>query len=296
MSAALAAPPAGGEDGAPVLPVVPSDSAGGLVVPKVLPVSSLSKSSIELFERCPEAWRRKYVLDEEEPTSGAMAAGKAFGATLAAYFQEKRDSRVPTDAEVDERMAAELEQFLASATLKPKEDAEKIRQGARDAVLAYIETFGSKLSAVATERKMRLRFPGCEWSVVAYLDLETEDDRVIDYKLKAPGGHHMSETDALKDLQATLYTLGRKLEGAPAADFAFHSGLSHEPSTVPRWKEIPAPRTELQLANCVKRIALVARQIARAVASGDWGYRTDSWFCGPNFCPSFASCPAGGLR
>lgn len=38
-------------------------------------IDHLSASSVNLYLRCPEAWRRKYVLGEVEPPSEAMACG-----------------------------------------------------------------------------------------------------------------------------------------------------------------------------------------------------------------------------
>jgi RecB family exonuclease len=294
VSSTAVAEASAGPAEAPVLELAPP---ANLEVPRVLPVSSLSKSSIELFERCPEAWKRKYIDEVREPGSGAMSAGKAAGAALAAYFNEKRDSREPSADEVVERFDAELALELKSAVLKEKEDRKRLTEGGREAVRIYIETIAGPIAAVATERELRLQFPGAEWSVVGYIDLETEADEVIDYKLKKPGGRHVSEAEAETDIQATLYLLGRALEGRPAAGgFTFHSGLSHEPQDGERWRMIAAPRSERQLANFQARIALVARMIARAVATGDWGYRTEGWFCSEGFCPAWKSCPAGGLR
>jgi hypothetical protein len=67
------------------------ESERALAVPARLPLRSddtrlmqLSVSSLALFWRCPERWRRRYL--EREPQSGPMLIGKAVGATIAAYF------------------------------------------------------------------------------------------------------------------------------------------------------------------------------------------------------------------
>jgi len=46
----------------------------------------LSVSSLALFWRSPERWRRRYLGRQREPQTGAMVVGKAVGATIAAHF------------------------------------------------------------------------------------------------------------------------------------------------------------------------------------------------------------------
>ena len=62
-----------------------------LAVPTHLPVRSdgkrlkqLSATSVALFWRCPERWRRRYLEREKEPVSGQMLIGRAVGAGDAA--------------------------------------------------------------------------------------------------------------------------------------------------------------------------------------------------------------------
>jgi hypothetical protein len=44
-----------------------------------------SISSLALFWRCPERWRRRYLEGMREPASGPMIVGKAVGQAATAY-------------------------------------------------------------------------------------------------------------------------------------------------------------------------------------------------------------------
>jgi hypothetical protein len=138
------------------------------------------------------------------------------------------------------------------------------------------------------------RFPGAEWSLVAYLDLETEDGAVVDYKLARPGGQHVRPGE--NDLQKRLYLLARAAEGAPAERFEWHSGLSHEPQSAERWRVIEGRASERELRSCEAEVAQLARRIVRCAETGDWGYSPPAWWCAEKTCVHWASCPGGGLR
>lgn len=47
----------------------------------------LSVSAVQLYQRCPQAWRRRYVDGIEEQPSPAMAFGKAFALALEAHHR-----------------------------------------------------------------------------------------------------------------------------------------------------------------------------------------------------------------
>jgi hypothetical protein len=277
---------------------------GSLAVPRRLPVRatdgrplrSLSKSSIELWERCREAWKRRYIDGVREPAALFMAAGSALSAALAAHFQAQIATRPLSAADVDDRLLAELGIEFERAEPREDEDEAKTREGTRAALSAYLAEIAPSVRPKATERVVELRFPGAEWTVVGYLDLETEDGGIVDYKLAKPGGSHVNPLRAENDVQKRLYMLCRWLEGDPAAGFSWHSGLSHEPRSTERWRVIPASATRLELEQFQARVALVARQIAAAAESGDWGYSTGGWWCGPKTCPHWTSCPGGALR
>lgn len=278
-------------------------AAASLEVPVRLPagLKTLSASSIGRFERCRESFYRHYVLREREFANAKMAMGTAVSNAVAAHLIARRDGEPATTDGLLERASEELEAALSEAVATPKE-----RRTAAEAVRGGVEDYASELipqldaagtEVIAVEREIHFAFPDTEWSVIGYIDLETNGP-VADVKF---GKNHKSKEEADFGLQGSLYVLGRYLEGSDPSDgFVFHSGRTARPKEGDRWRivpeEAPSPRTERQLEELMARIAGVAREIAGCAESGDWGYGTEGWWCSPRICPYHASCPAGGLR
>jgi hypothetical protein len=157
---------------------------------------------------------------------------------------------------------------------------------------------------VAVQRKREYTLaPGLEWSVLYYLDLETQRrdagdllPAVIDYKVKTTP---LSQHKADHDFQPAVYLAGRWLEGDPAAQFCF--AQIAKPS--PRRKRIGASivttsRSTRQLRGAIVRIAQVARQIVanyeRFGADEPWGFADPGgWKCSERYCDAWATCPGG---
>lgn len=269
-------------------------SAPSLAVPRELPVRSLSVSSIRRWLRCQEDWRRHYIEGEPDQVRAAMLAGRAFGAaTQAVYWARIRGGAALSAADADDLLAWEFETELTEArvqgTLAAGEEPADALEGARAPLRGYLRDVAPKASEPrAIERELRARFPAAEWSLVGYLDVDCPE-AVLDLKLS--GSNKWSQRTADADLQAGIYLLLRRLCGDPAERFEFH--LARPGSEEIR--VIETRRNRAQLAHLEGLVALVARQIAGARASGDFGYAAEgAWWCSERWCAHFARCPAGG--
>ena len=103
-----------------------------------------------------------------------------------------------------------------------------------DALKATFEQLVPQLGTpVAVQRRIEFTLaPGLEWSIVGYLDLETEwpdlagegvISEVVDYKVK--GGTRSTRPPPTATRRPSLYLAGRWLEGQPADRFAFAQTL-----------------------------------------------------------------------
>lgn len=268
-----------------------ASARAALAVPERLPVSRLSVSSLSLWWRCPERWRRRYVEDVREAPGSAAALGGALGAALTAHFASRIAGEALSLREVDDLLLAEWKDRLPEVVLKEGESADELRRQGRQALVAYLARLAPSVAPVSVERQIELRFEGAEWSFVGYLDLEDRRGEVIDLKLRA---RHVTQAEADRSPQATAYLLARALEGRSARSFAFHSirrGKRGADIAVVR-----TGRTAAQLAAFERRLAQTAREIAQAVESGDWPLAaSEGWWCsgGPSGCPHFRPCPGG---
>jgi hypothetical protein len=271
-----------------------------LAVPRQLPLRSdgtrlmaLSVSSLRLFWRCPERWRRRYLEREREPQSGPMLVGSSVGAAASAYFSARMAGEALSARDADDILVAEFDERRGRRLTELGEDEPgTLREQSREALRAYLAEIALEVRPCSVERKVELRFEGAEWSFLGYVDVEDERGHVIDLKV---GAKHMTEAGAEGDPQATGYLLARALEGRPASRFEFHSIRRGPVRSGLRCVVVPTERSEAQLALLEARIAQTARAIARCQESGDWPLSSpDGWWCAPGQCPFWSSCPGGG--
>ena len=176
-----------------------------LAVPARLPVRSLSHSSLSLFWRCPERWRRRYVERMREPSGGPALLGRALGAALTAHFAAQIAGEALSLRDTDDLYLAEFDDGAPAALFKERDPVADLRRQGRQALVAYLNRVAPSVRPTAVERRVELRFGDVEWSLIGYLDIE-EADAVIDVKLR---GRHVSQAEADHSAQASLYLLAR---------------------------------------------------------------------------------------
>lgn len=244
--------------------------------PARLPVEYLSLSSLKQFQMCPEKWRRRYIEHDPEPSSGKMVLGSSAGAALAQHYGTviETGEGIPTEQLLDE-FATEWEDRRGREDVDYQGEApgEMKDSGAR-ALSLYHRVEAPKITPVSVEREFELQWPGVDWKVIGFLDLETADGRIADYKLS---GKRMAQRDAAADLQPTMYLTARRAEGDPATGFDFHVMARTKQPTV---EIIDTPRSERQLDALTARIFQVAREIEWRWETGNWmGAAPMTWFC-----------------
>jgi hypothetical protein len=259
-------------------------------------LQSLSPASLRAFEKCPEAFRRQYLLGQKVPANFSMTLGSVVGDTLAHYFQGWIDGRPPTPADLDDLVLELFAEKIVEAVLGAEDDPEIGRAQCRSAVADYLSEIAPSIEPISVERRASFRFTELqEWRFVCYFDLECPRD-LADLKF---GRSEVKEDRADRDLQATAQTFMRWAERNPAK-FVFHAATHERPAEGPRWRVVPAPRSVAQLLAFQRRVARVARLIAHLdqTEPAEWPLSSDlGWWCAPpaggQGCPYWASCPVG---
>ena len=260
-------------------------------------LTSLSPASIRAFEKCPEAFRRQYLLGQKVPPNLPMTLGSVVGDTLAHYFAGQIAGRAPAAPELDDLVLELFAAKIAETELGPEDDPDLGKAQCRGAVADYLTEVAPSVEPVSVERRASFRFNAEQlWRFVCYFDLECA--RVVaDLKF---GRSSIKEERAYRDLQATAQTFMRWAERNPA-EFVFHAATLERPEEGPRWQVVPAPRSRAQLLGFQHRVAQVARMIAHLDASepGPWPLSADfGWWCAPRVgtdgCPHWDRCPVGG--
>jgi hypothetical protein len=276
------------------------EAAAPPLVPRQLPLRSdgtrlmvLSASSLRLYWKCPERWRRRYLEREREPQTGPMLVGSAVGAAATAHFAARMAGEPLSAGAVDDILVAEFdERAERPLTELGGEQPAALREQSREALRAYLAGIARTVRPISVERRIELRFEGAEWSFVGYVDVEDERGHVVDLKV---GAKHVTQAKADRDPQASGYLLARALEGAPAQRFEFHSIRRGAIRPGGRCLMVPTERSAVRLALFEARVAQTARAIAGCVETGDWPLASpDGWWCAAGQCSFWASCPAGG--
>lgn len=245
--------------------------------PARLPVDYLSLTSLKLFMQCPEKWRRRYILHESEPPSGKLILGKAAHAALAQHFG--------TQIESGEGFSSEqlLDEF--SSDWSARVDGEDVDWGSDSpgelkdlgagALRVYHSQFAPAITPVDVEREFELHWPGVDWLMTGFIDLEDDEDRVRDFKAI---GKRMSQKDADADLQPTVLLAARRAEGNPAGGFCFDTMVRNK---TPVADVIETERSDEQLDFLTDRIFTLAREIDWRCQTDTWsGAAPNTWFCG----------------
>jgi hypothetical protein len=234
--------------------------------PQALPVEHLSLSSIKLFQQCPIRWKRRYIDREYEQPSGKMILGSAAGAAEAQHYSQVIDTGEGFTVErVLDEFDAEWEDRICREDVAFGSDTPGLLKDSGAAALSvYHARFVPEVVPVSVERVFTLAWPGLNWDVTGFLDLEEADGTVSDLKMK---GRRMSQTDANADLQPTMYMAARRAEGNPATGFRFHTMLR---TSKPTAEVVSTQRTDRQLDRLTDRIFAVAAEML-------WRAENDLW-------------------
>jgi len=260
--------------------------------PVTLPVPNLSLSSVNLLRRCPEKWRRKYLLNDYEPPSGQMIVGGAAGAAEARSFQQKITSG--EDLPIADVLDAYADEWHERATTEVEwgdQKPDKVRDTGQAALTVYHTDIAPGVRPTSSERKFTLRFPGLEWTFTGYLDIEEQDGSVGDLKVKA---RKLSQADADTDPQVGAYLLARRAEAKPASEFRFHTMIR---TAKPAAEIVRTSRSDGQLDVFLHRIFAAAAEIHWRASNEMWDAAPPgAWWCSATACGFWSSCPFGGMH
>jgi hypothetical protein len=267
------------------------------------PLAHLSASSVGLFYRCPEAWRRRYLLGESEVPSGEMALGSSVDEALSEHCRAlaagERRALADTQQQALEalRRRCESEEVRFGQTLD-RASAERIAPAA--IAVALSELLPAIGEPIAAQRRVELALSAAHtWTVLGYIDLEAragERETLCDWKL---AGSPLSQARADRDLQAGVYLLARWCEGRAAQAFCFAQilrpgGRREKPAGRLVWTD----RSAAQLRGVRARLAAAAAHISalyeRLGAQAPWPLADPGhWLCSRAHCGAWERCPGG---
>lgn len=234
--------------------------------PESLPVAYLSVSSLNLYRRCPEAFKRRYIDHEVDQSNGKMLLGGAAGAALNQHYGYvlERGYGLSTDDLLDEYASEWEDRTGREEVLWGTDTAGALKDSGAAALALYHRVIAPGVVPVSVEREIELTWPDAPFHLTGYLDLETADGQVCDFKLT---GQRWSQDKADAELQPTVYLAARRAEGNPASGFQYHALVR---TKKPSAEIVSTERSERQLDLLTDRVFTIARSI-------EWRWLNDCW-------------------
>lgn len=253
----------------------------------------LSPTQLELFAKCPEAYRRRYILAERIPPGIAALKGTGVHRGAQHNMAQKRETRedLPVDQIVEAAVAAFEAETHGGYSMTPEETKigrKKLIGTAKDDVVAmarvHAEQQAPDYQPVLVEELVRILLPNSPRDLLGVIDLTDERDRLVDFKTS---GKKKTQNDADTSIQLTTYAV------------AFKAKTGRDPSevrldTITRSKNETA-RDVVRSTRGPADFAALAARINVVNASIDAGLfppaTPGAWWCSAKWCGYHSTCP-----
>ena len=256
--------------------------------------SHLSSTRISMFQRCPEQYRRRYILGEKERPGAALVWGGADHEAHEVNFRQKIGSGVDLPvadvevafAEAFDRRVDEMGDDVQWGTEKPGElkDAGVLLVG------AYHRQVSPSVQPTAVEREFSLEIPGVPVPVIGRMDVETA----------LPAIERKTARAAVRKVKPTWRIQGLLYQLVEQRPVVWHVSVKTKTPAVYTPEEAPGLSLAVAESTMAATERLVATTAATMVAYWEtfgpdrpWpGAITHDWAC--DFCGFRPSCPWWG--
>lgn len=247
-------------------------------------VNRLSFSAIDMYMRCGEQFRRRYILGEKTKPSIAMIDGISYHDSAAKANVAKRDGKPHTAGTMIESYVQTLREKTEGVELDWEEETENtLFMKAKKLWPDFARTVYAKYNPDMVEEWVELEIGGVP--VVGVVDLTTKKkghthwaNHVWDYKTSSRA---KTQKDADNSLQLDLYSIITKKQESGLITFV--------KSANPYVATVRAHRTPQQLAWATQVIQSVWKSIqldAFPLARIDG----QAWWCSEKFCGWWSVC------
>jgi len=244
----------------------------------------LSYSSINLYLTCPEHWRRKYLLQQPQPSTPALVIGSAVHGTI----EESLVSRQPLAQLWPGVWATKLERDAASIEWGADTPEQHFNDGLRlmsdPAVQQLVDGLTPLVDAagVFIERKVELRVPGVPLPVIGYIDLMTADGVPGDFKTSR---NRWTQGDAEGEIQPLVYLAALHQAGQPVAGNRFR----HYVITKTKKPEVQVIEHRHTMTEIFWLFELI-RRVWRGIEAEVFPVNPNAWLCSSRYCAYWTQC------
>jgi len=252
----------------------------------------ISATQLDMYWRCPESYRRRYVEGEVIPPAIALLQGRAFHKGAEFNFRQKIDTHEDLPAgEIVDAAAAAFEADLAGGYELNEEEAfhgaKKVLGQAKDQVVGLAFAHGvmqaPDYQPVAVEHRSTILFPSATHDLVAITDLRDDKRRVVDFKTAA---RKMPADAADKSTQLSIYAAAYQVEtGSPPREVRLDVVTKTKD---PARQVLRSHRSEAAFQVLINRV----NATLAAINKGSFPPASpDAWCCSLKWCGYARTCP-----
>jgi len=258
---------------------------------------TLSKSKLNLLSMCGEAYRRRYVENDKRPFGVNVSKGLAFHGVAETNNKQKIETR--TDLSIDDMKdiaSDQIDAFFTQGVALSKEEASQgvgaVKGDAKDVTVALIPHLAEASKPImprTVETLQRIVIPQRSHDILFVMDIETENEEVIDYKVS---GKRKNQNDADSDLGLTTYSLAYRVKNKKNPKrVVLQNYVGYK---TPKKQELKTEYQELEAHRDEKDYQILLARVDFAIQKLDQGIfepaPVGSWKCSEKFCEYFDSC------
>ena len=253
----------------------------------------ISPTAINMYTRCGEMYRRRYVEKDIIPPGIALAKGSSVHSGAEYNFKQKIETKadLPKSQIIDFSVAA-LETNIGKNGLLLSEEEEaagktKTIGKAKDSVTVLASLYSEKIAPVhqpvEVETKSSIDIAQSGITLLGKIDLVNDKDTIVDLKT---GSKTANQADVDKSIQLTFYGLLYKAKHRKdPAGFSIEQMIDKKhPDTA----TFHTQRFKEDYSALVNRINTVINGIDK----GNFPPAPEgAWWCSPRFCGYWRTCP-----
>lgn len=252
----------------------------------------LSPTQINMFTRCGEQYRRRYIEGEKLPPGISLIRGSSVHKGAEHNFKQKMGTRKDLSKNdiVDISVASFEERVKNEGVMlneiEKSRGKEIVIGEAKDTTVAlsslYAEVVAPKYQPKMVEEETIIELPHSTHDLKGIIDLVDENDLIVDLKT---GSRKKSQEEVDKDAQMTFYSMIHKAKTGKAEKGIVIEQLLDQKK--PKNETILTTRNEADYKAMINRI----NAVAHAINSGIFPpAQPDSWSCSAKFCGWYHVC------
>lgn len=258
----------------------------------IVDMAGINFSMADMYTRCGEQVRRRYVLGEKEPPAIALIEGTSHHKSMEEdNLSKKKTGKQLSAAKLTEIFQTKLDQEVSYAEKQASElhtsldwegeDRDALLSRAKKLHEQYAFKYSKKLEPVLIEEPFSkdTEVDGIKFNIYGQTDLTTPTT-LVDYKTSS---REKSEKDVGKNLQLSVYSWARELQKA-AFVVLVKSGDPHI-------QLIETERTPGQIQWALRVMARAVDGIRKgSFPLVNPGQFPPPWWCSPKFCGFWGKC------